>query len=127
MNRVSFKLVLMAVLAFCAPLGGQSASPPAPSPPTVPAAPSKSLSFGVVEMKNGDRVSGEIKSYAEGRLFVRTPEGDINVKWNNIVSIVSDDQFEIETTAGIHHFGKLAPSDPPGKLVVVLASGAVTL
>lgn len=137
MNRMHFQLILLAVMALCAPLGAQSDSPPAstppsePTPPSLPsppsASPSNSLSFGVVEMDNGDRVSGEIKSYEEGRLFVRAPEGDINVKWNKIVSIRSGNQFEIETNAGLHYFGHLEPSDPPGKLVVVLTSGVQTL
>jgi len=145
MKRAPAFFALLAVLAFGATLGAQSDSAPAPPPPAevtspseppaasasaeppAPAKPSSSLSFGVVELKNGDRVSGEIKSYEEGRLFVRAPEGDFNVKWNNIVSIRSSTQFEIETSAGVHHFGSLAPSDPPGQLIIVTKDALVIL
>ncbi|HET9793774.1 MAG TPA: DUF481 domain-containing protein [Thermoanaerobaculia bacterium] len=118
MRSVSAAIVLAAVLGLAAPLGAQPASPP-------PA--SGADSIDVVEMKNGDRISGEIKSYSEGRLFVSAPEGDINVKWNKIVSIRSVKQFEIETTAGLHHFGSLAASDPPGRLLLRTGSGSLTI
>jgi hypothetical protein len=77
----------------------------------------------VVDMKNGDRITGEIKSYEEGRLFVSAPEGDINIKWNKIVGIRSMKVFEIETTTGEHLLGTLAPSDPAGKLSLLVEGG----
>jgi hypothetical protein len=69
---------------------------------------------------NGDRMTGEIKSYSQGRLTLDTPAaGWISVKWNNILSIQSEKQFDFETIDGLHHYGALAPSDPPGKLLIV--------
>lgn len=74
----------------------------------------------VIVLFNGDRVTGEIKSYSTGRLTVDTDmAGDVSVKWNKIVSISSAKEFEIETPDGRYHYGTLAPSTPPGKLDIV--------
>jgi hypothetical protein len=74
----------------------------------------------VVLLLNGDRITGEIKSYSQGRLIVDSfLGGDVSVKWNRIESVSSDKQFEIETTDGVYHYGMLAPSTPPGKLDIV--------
>ncbi|HWZ85385.1 MAG TPA: DUF481 domain-containing protein [Thermoanaerobaculia bacterium] len=82
----------------------------------------------VIVLANGDRVTCEIKSYSLGRLTVSTDiASDISVKWNKIQAITSDKRFEIETTDGVMHYGKLAPSTPPGKLDVVSATGTESL
>jgi hypothetical protein len=74
----------------------------------------------VVILLNGDKVTGEIKSYSQGRLSLDTSHASvIKIKWNNIASITSDKQFDVETIDGVHHYGSLAPSDPVGKLTVV--------
>jgi hypothetical protein len=76
----------------------------------------------VIVLFNGDHVTGEIKSYATGRLTVATDIGsDLSLKWNRITSITSDKQFEVETTDGVYFYGSLAPSTPPGKLAIVSA------
>ena len=110
MRERPFLLVLLAVLALGAPLGAQ------PAAPTPPAKPPKD----VIVLFNGDRMSGNIRSYSEGRLEVADFEGsNLSIKWNKILSIRSAKVFELETSDGNHHFGTLAPSDPPGKLVVI--------
>jgi hypothetical protein len=82
----------------------------------------------VVLLFNGDRVTGEIKSYASGRLTLDTDiASNVSIKWNRIVSITSDKQFEIETPDGLYHYGTLAPSTPPGKLDLVSAGKTETL
>ncbi len=74
----------------------------------------------VIVLSNGDRVTGEIKFYASGRLTVDTSHSSwIKVKWSLIASITSDKQFDVETIDGLHHYGTLAPSDPPGGLTIV--------
>ena len=78
----------------------------------------------VIVLFNGDHVTGEIKSYAAGRLSVGTDIGsDLSLKWNRITSITSDKEFEVESTDGTYRYGALAPSTPPGKLAVVSADG----
>jgi hypothetical protein len=82
----------------------------------------------VIVLVNGDRVTGEIKTYYEGRLTVDTSHSSwIKVKWSLIESITSDKQFDVETTDGVHHYGTLAPSDPPGQLTIVSGPQTVTV
>ncbi len=82
----------------------------------------------VVTLVNGDRVTGEIKAYGSGRLTVDTSHSSwIKVKWSLITSISSDKQFDVETIDGVHHYGALAPSDPPGKLVIVSGPETITV
>jgi len=82
----------------------------------------------VVVLINGDRVTGEIKSYDAGRLTVDTSHSSwIKVKWSLIESISSDKQFDVETIDGVHHYGALSPSDPPGELTIVSGPQTVTV
>ncbi len=74
----------------------------------------------LIVLVNGDQVTGEIKSYSEGRLTVDTfGTGIVSVKWNRIRSVSSDKQFEIQTADQAYHYGMLAPSTPPGSLDIV--------
>lgn len=82
----------------------------------------------VLVLLGGDRVTGEIRSYSQGRVNLDTSSaGVIPVKWNHILSISSDKRFDLETITGKHYFGSLAPSDPPGKLVIVQETATLTL
>lgn len=82
----------------------------------------------VLVLLNGDTYTGEIKSYDQGRLTLDTAAASwISVKWNHLVSISSDKRYDVETIDGVHHFGQLAPSDPPGKLVIVSGPQTVTV
>ena len=82
----------------------------------------------VITLNNGDRVTGEIKFYSAGRLTVDTSHSSwIKVKWSLIQSISSDKQFDVETIDGYHHYGSLAPSDPPGQLVIVSGQDHITV
>ncbi len=113
-------LVVLAGVLFAGTAAAQTAAAPEPAVPPPPK--------DVIELVNGDRVSGNIRSYAEGRLIVADFSGsDLSIKWNKILKITSAKEFEIETGDGKHHFGSLAPSDPPGKLVVVGTGGRETL
>jgi uncharacterized protein DUF481 len=82
----------------------------------------------VIALENGDRITGEIKSYGQGRLTLDTlAAGLVSIKWNRIVSITSDKLFDLQTIDGTRYYGTLAPSDPPGKLVIDTAAGNITL
>ncbi len=75
-------------------------------------------------MISGDRYTGEIKSYASGRLLVKTEDaGDASIKWNKIRSITSSKTFDVELTNGDRIFGSLTPTQPPGLLGVVGVGG----
>ncbi len=82
----------------------------------------------VLTLLNGDRFTGEIKSYSQGRLSVDTSTaGWISVKWNKILSISSTKMYDVETIDGVHHFGSLSSSDPPGRLTVVAGPDTITV
>jgi hypothetical protein len=92
------------------------------------AATARAQKTDVLTLTNGDRITGEIRSYLNGRLTVDTDHsGFVTIKWNRIVSILSSKQFDVETTDSLHHYGSLAPSEPPGKLVVVFEGGSLTI
>jgi hypothetical protein len=82
----------------------------------------------VVEMINGDRYTGEIRSYGEGRVSLDTSDaGIVSIKWNKILAITSSKTFDIELTDGTHLYGSFAPSVPSGKLDVVTGDVRRTL
>ncbi len=92
------------------------------------ASPLRAQKTDVITLSNGDRVTGEIKYYASGRLTVDTSHSSwIKVKWSLITSISSDKEFDVETIDGVHHYGSLAPSDPPGRLTVVSTTDSLTV
>ena len=52
-------------------------------------------------MLNGDRNTGEFRSYNQGYLTLKTDnQGDLKIKWNKILSILSEKTFEIELVDG---------------------------
>ena len=82
----------------------------------------------VVVLSNGDHLTGEIKSYSRGRLTLDTSHsGWVSIKWSLVASVESSKLFDVETTDGVHRFGTLAPSDPPGKLAIVSGSETTTV
>jgi len=92
------------------------------------AAPLLGQKTDVIVLQNGDRITGEIKSYDQGRLTVDTAHSSwIKIKWSLVASITSDKVFDVETIDGVHHFGSLAPSDPVGQLTIVEAEQPLTV
>jgi Protein of unknown function, DUF481 len=84
------------------------------------AAPALAQKTDVVEMSNGDRYTGEIKTYSKGRVSLDTSDaGIVSIKWNKILAITSTKTFDVELTDGTHVYGSFTPSNPPGKLEVV--------
>jgi len=63
----------------------------------------------VVVLKNGDRVTCEIKSLDRGILKVSTDDmGTISIEWQKIVAVSSAAQFEVEVATGDRFYGSLA-------------------
>jgi len=81
----------------------------------------------VVTLRNGDRITGEIKQLDRGRLEVSTDdEGTIYFEWDKIVSVEANRQFEVGTSDGRRFLGSLA-TDGPRMLVVISAADRTTL
>jgi len=74
----------------------------------------------IVLLKNGDRLTGEIKGVAQEALELATDAaGTIKIEWTHIASITSTFDYEVETTTGERFFGSFAAPDGPGELLIV--------
>jgi hypothetical protein len=61
----------------------------------------------VVTLKNGDRVTCEIKSLSQGRLQVKTSDmGSFSIEWGKIDSLESSYFHRAETKDGKRHYGR---------------------
>ncbi len=66
----------------------------------------------VVILHNGDRITGEIKQLALGRLTYSTDDmGTLSIEWEKIVQVTSRDYFQVETQVGLRYFGMLMAAD----------------
>jgi hypothetical protein len=78
----------------------------------------------VLVLNNGDRMTGDIKSLAQGRLsFDMSSTGIVSIKWDRVVELTTTWLFEVETAAGERLIGTIAPA-APGMLVVTTEAGA---
>lgn len=81
----------------------------------------------VIYLRNGDRVTGEIKEMLQGQLRLDTVSmGVILVKWTDIDHIESTKYIQTEMLDGTRHFGQVPASQQSGVLSVSSASGAIT-
>jgi hypothetical protein len=81
-----------------------------------------------VYFKNGDKLTGEVKSLRRGRLNLNTDAtGTIAIEWEKIAAVVSDQNIQIETVIGLRYFGQLATSEGRSELIVVTKDGPRTL
>jgi hypothetical protein len=66
----------------------------------------------VVILRNGDRITGEIKQLALGRLTYSTDDmGTLSIEWEKIVQITSRQYHQVETQVGLRYFGVLMAAD----------------
>jgi len=77
----------------------------------------------VVILINGNAVTGEVKSLEFGALRYSTDSmGTVNIDWEDIVSVTSQQDLQIELTDGTRHFGKLFPAGDGFYVRIVTAS-----
>ncbi len=82
----------------------------------------------IIIFKNGDKLTGEIKSLKRGRLNFNTDAtGTISIEWDKIAYIESLQKIQVETSSGMRFFGHLVSTDASGSLVVATSSGPQTL
>jgi hypothetical protein len=81
-----------------------------------------------VYFKNGDKLTGEIRSLGRGRLNLNTDAtGTIAIEWDKISGIVSDQHIQFETSSGIRYFGSVKTSEKVSEIIVVTNNGPQTL
>ena len=73
-----------------------------------------------VWIRNGDRITGEVKSLSRALLKYSTDDlGTIYIEWDHVDRISSRATFEVQVTSGIKHYGPLGLG-PKGTLVLGL-------
>lgn len=76
----------------------------------------------VVVLINGDRVTGEVKSLEFGTLEYSTDSmGTVEIDWEDVVSVTSNQTLEVETSGGTKYYGNLM--EPPGVSTVSVGRG----
>ena len=79
----------------------------------------------VITVRNGDRITGEIKSLAYGRLTLETDSmGTVNIEWPDVVRVESPQKFLIEDTGGNLIYGHI-DRDPQAGYLSVAGTGPV--
>ena len=81
----------------------------------------------VVIFKNGDRLTGEVKSLERGRLrFDSDATGTIPVEWDEVALLTSEQNVQVETESGQRFLGKLLPGAEKFTIVVEREAGPMT-
>ena len=82
----------------------------------------------VVIFGNGDRLTGEVKSLERGKLRFKTDATDtISIEWDDIVTLKSDQNIQVETEEGVRYLGHLSAGSDDGWIIVETGSGPVVL
>ncbi len=82
----------------------------------------------VIVLRNGDRITGEIKQLSHGLLEYSTDDvGRLKVEWIKLQRITSRMYFEVEVATGRKYFGQLDSAAADGQVVVALDPAADTL
>jgi hypothetical protein len=82
----------------------------------------------VVTLKNGDRISGDIKSFEHGILVLSTDNmSTLNIEWPAVRSLASKYAFGVERTGGVKYFGLIATTDDGARLIVRTDKEAVEI
>ena len=82
----------------------------------------------VVILVNGNAVTGEVKSLDFGSLRYSTDSmGTVNIDWEDIVSVTSQQALQIELADGTRYFGQLHPPDERHFVRIVTASQEIVI
>jgi hypothetical protein len=86
-------------------------------------APLQAQKTDVVVLRNGDRITGEVKGVSRGTLDYSTDDaGRLAIEWDKVLRLTSRNTFEVELSSGQKLFGSLAEAGQDGTLVVSGAS-----
>ena len=82
----------------------------------------------VVIMKNGDRLTGEVKSLERGKLrFDTDATGTIPIEWDEVDYLSSEQNIQVETEDGSRYLGRLTRATDKQRVIVVAPEGAISL
>lgn len=82
----------------------------------------------IIYLKNGDRLTGEIKSMGRGKLQLSTDHmGTVAIEWEQILQIFSKTDHSVELTNGQRFYGALEKPDNENSLVVQTPLGPANI
>lgn len=82
------------------------------TPPWSTALADEDVTDDVVLFLNGDRLTGEVKSLERGRLRFKTAATDtISIEWDDIASVRSAQNIQVETQGGVRYLGQLTAAE----------------
>lgn len=80
----------------------------------------------IVILKNGDRVTGDIKGLSRGKLEFKTDSmGTVYIEWDDIDALFSDTGQAVELSNGQRFYGPLSKSENAEMVQVTTEQGAV--
>jgi len=80
----------------------------------------------VITLVNGDRITGEVRQLALGKVTVKTDAiGTISIEWDKVKTLQSTQVFEVENDDGTKYYGFITPADEEGRFLVLSSSGPV--
>jgi len=92
------------------------------------AVPAMAEKTDVVVLKNGNAVTGEVKSLEFGQLKYSTDSmGTVSIDWEDIVSVSSQEFHQVELPDGTRYYGQLVPTGDPHTVRIVTASNEFVL
>ena len=75
----------------------------------------------ILLLYRGDSITGEVKELNRGKLSYKTDDmGTLSIEWDKIAHLTSNNYFDVENRRGVRYFGRLAASEEPGQLLVIL-------
>lgn len=76
----------------------------------------------VLVLYRGDSITGEVKELNRGKLSYKTDDmGTLSIEWDKVAHLTSTNYFDVSNRYGTRYFGRLAASEEPGELLVVLS------
>jgi len=83
------------------------------------ASPALAAKTDVITLKNGDKITGEVKGVSRGKLDYSTDDaGRLSIEWEKVASVRSIHAFDVEMSWGESYFGTLDTLGIPGYLLV---------
>ena len=80
--------------------------------------PAAAAKTDVLVLRNGDRITGEVKGLARGKLDYSTDDaGRLSVEWEKVARLTSVYSFDVEDSFGKRYFGRLVPATRDGYVV----------
>jgi len=80
----------------------------------------------IVVLKNGDKITGEVKSLERGKLSFSTDSmGTVSIEWEDIEAVLSETGQAVELTNGQRFYGPLQKSDNTEMVQIATEEGTV--